>query len=406
MKRLTTRIILVGVFLLGALFWLQSLAQMGRAVPGGAGPSLQFLGEGGTYTVGEGTNFLVKRTAPFMFFTMPGPTYTAKDGERVWAMSGDDTPPEPLNKVTRPMGMVQPGCVVEYTTVDDDVDDRIDYFLLNGNRVYTIPQGMVSSGSFVVGTAGTLSYQANDSTGVWVDTCARVQTLTPTATQTATATATTTPTATATATATATLVPTETPVVTVTVTVTATVPVTITETATATPTATAEVTETATPSPTPGVTVTPGDLETLTPTATATPEDAVTPTPEATPVYEEPRLPACLRINFDIGGDVARNGLYVVKEVGGRELASWNAADGWQDSGWIFDIDITFKSVYVEVLYYPGDGSGPIPMTILNPAPGTSYGWLSRGECHALEVAWSGGEQFATPVPGGNMGGN
>ena len=29
-------------------------------------------------------------------------------------------------------------------------------------------------------------------------------------------------------------------------------------------------------------------------------------------------------------------------------------------------------------------------MTILNPAPGTTYGWLARGLCHALEVSWPG----------------
>jgi hypothetical protein len=27
-------------------------------------------------------------------------------------------------------------------------------------------------------------------------------------------------------------------------------------------------------------------------------------------------------------------------------------------------------------------------MKILNPAPGTPYGWMARGVCHAIEVAW------------------
>jgi hypothetical protein len=95
-----------------------------------------------------------------------------------------------------------------------------------------------------------------------------------------------------------------------------------------------------------------------------------------------------LRINFDVSGDVTRRGLYVVQEVGGRVLASWYADEGWQDSGWITEIDITHPSVYVEVLYYPGPDTTPVKMKILNPAPGTEYGWLSRGSCHALEVGW------------------
>jgi hypothetical protein len=101
-----------------------------------------------------------------------------------------------------------------------------------------------------------------------------------------------------------------------------------------------------------------------------------------------PRENACLRINFAVGGDVARRGLYVVQEVGGRVLYSWWAEEGWEDSGWITDIDITFPAVYVQVFYYRGDGSEPIEMRIVNPAPGTMYGWLARGQCHALEVAW------------------
>ncbi len=47
-------------------------------------------------------------------------------------------------------------------------------------------------------------------------------------------------------------------------------------------------------------------------------------------------------------------------------------------------------SVHVQVFFVKGDGSPPIEMTILNPAPGTNYGWLTRGKCHALEVAWPG----------------
>jgi hypothetical protein len=404
MKRFASRILLFGILFLGLAVWMQSLAQVGRP-QAGAGPALTYLGEGGSHSVGPGQEFLVKRTAPFTFFTMPGPDYTANGGERVWAMSGGGGVPEQYNRVTRPVGMVQPGCVVTFTIVDDDVDERINHFLLNDQKIYTVPQGMVTSGSFVAPAGGNLSIQANDSIGLWIDTCERVVTLTPTPTQTTTPTATATLTPTVTPTATATLTPTMTLTATVTVTPTETLTPTATATGTitVTPTATSTITPTATSTPTvtpsPGITITPGDLET--PTPSATPGEPYTPTPEPTP--DEPRLPACLRINFDVGGDVARQGEYVVQEVGGRFLASWSAAEGWQDSGWIYDIDITFESVFVQVIYYSGSGDG-IPLTILNPAPGTPYGWLSRGECHALEVAWSGGEQFATPVPGQRMG--
>lgn len=80
----------------------------------------------------------------------------------------------------------------------------------------------------------------------------------------------------------------------------------------------------------------------------------------------------------------------MVQEVGGRVLYSWFAEEGWQDSGWVKDIDITHPSVYVQVLYYSGPGADPIEMEIINPAPDSTYGWLSRGMCHALEVKWSG----------------
>lgn len=115
------------------------------------------------------------------------------------------------------------------------------------------------------------------------------------------------------------------------------------------------------------------------------PELTATPSPTAT---KEPRENACLRINFEVGGDEATRGLYVVQEVGGRVLFEWYALDGWMDSGWVRDVDITFPAVYVQVLYYSGPGADPVVMRIVNPAPGTEYGWLSRGQCHAIEVAW------------------
>jgi hypothetical protein len=158
---------------------------------------------------------------------------------------------------------------------------------------------------------------------------------------------------------------------------------------------------TETPTPTATTYVTPTVPATVPPTLTATPTNTATPTvmpppgPNEgtatvmpTPTRDVPRKNSCLRINFDIGGDVARRGTYVVQEVGGRVLATWWAEEGWMDSGWIREIDITFPSVYVQVFFVKGDGSDPVEMTILNPAPGTTYGWLTRGRCHALEVEW------------------
>jgi hypothetical protein len=95
-----------------------------------------------------------------------------------------------------------------------------------------------------------------------------------------------------------------------------------------------------------------------------------------------------LRINFEVSGDVAEAGTYEVVEVNGHSLVSWEAQAGWQDSGWIYDLAISFEAVYVNVLYHPGDGSDSTTMAIVNPAPGTEYGWVARGMCHALEVGW------------------
>ncbi len=120
---------------------------------------------------------------------------------------------------------------------------------------------------------------------------------------------------------------------------------------------------------------------------TSTPTPQPTAVPTNIPIVPVPGL-GCLRINFEITGDEALAGTYEVREVSGRLLASWDAQAGWQDSGWIHNIDISFDAVYVQVFYVPADGSAPVEMKIVNPAPGTTYGWVARGMCHALEVGW------------------
>jgi hypothetical protein len=94
-----------------------------------------------------------------------------------------------------------------------------------------------------------------------------------------------------------------------------------------------------------------------------------------------------LRIDFEVSGHKAHPGLYVVRYPGGDELTSWYAHYGAKDSGWI-NVEITRKTVWVEVIYYPADHGAPVTMKILNHAPGTAYGWVSQGVAHAIEVAW------------------
>jgi hypothetical protein len=123
---------------------------------------------------------------------------------------------------------------------------------------------------------------------------------------------------------------------------------------------------------------------------TSTPTPLPVPTAVASTTPEPPPVPnlACFRINFEVSGDVALAGTYDLVEVNGRPLGSWSAKAGWQDSGWIRDVEISFEAVYVQVLYRASSGEDPVTMRIVNPAPGTEYGWVARGMCHAVEVAW------------------
>ncbi|MCA9919829.1 MAG: hypothetical protein KC445_17855 [Anaerolineales bacterium] len=119
---------------------------------------------------------------------------------------------------------------------------------------------------------------------------------------------------------------------------------------------------------------------------TSTPTSVATAVPNTPTPAPNPQL-ACLRINFEVSGDVAQAGTYEVQEVNGRPLASWTAQAGWQDSGWIRNLEISFDAVHVRVLYQPASAN-PVEMVIHNPAPGTQYGWVARGICHAVEVGW------------------
>ena len=103
---------------------------------------------------------------------------------------------------------------------------------------------------------------------------------------------------------------------------------------------------------------------------------------------EETPAGTAVRIGFETAGHEAKEGHYSVQALGGGEIASWYALDGWQDSGWIATKDIGPGTVMVEVLYYPGPGAAPTRMMILNHVPDDEYGWVSDGDAHALQVAW------------------
>lgn len=334
MRRLT-----LTVFALALLVFL--VATLGGSARADSLPELVYIGEGpGTFNTPL-DNFIVK-IRPFDFKFVSGPTYNASEGERVWGSRGTDKAPPAEWDIIEDLGPVEEGCIARYVGVDDDVDDRINSFELDGEEIEVVTQGLVFEGSFIIPRDGNLVFIARDSVGGYFSPCdERVD---PTATPTATVTETPLP------------------------------------------------TETATPGPSPTATNTPPPTNTATPgpspTATSTRlPPTVQPTATAT---KRPRELSCVRINFDVGGDEAARGLYVVQEVGGKLLASWYALDGWKDSGWFKDIDITHENVYVKVLYYSGPDAVPIEMVILNHAPDSPYGWMSWGVCHAIEVAWPG----------------
>jgi len=151
------------------------------------------------------------------------------------------------------------------------------------------------------------------------------------------------------------------------------------------PTATATATVAPTP-PTPKPTFEPGI--TPTPTATAMPTALPTSTPRP------PKQQACARFNLEQGQTPGcpAPGRYEMIEVGtGRLLATWWAEKGWVDSGWITGIDLTWPEVWVEVFFYPFGNEPAVKMHIVNPAPGTEYGWLARGMCHSVEIEFPPG---------------
>lgn len=124
---------------------------------------------------------------------------------------------------------------------------------------------------------------------------------------------------------------------------------------------------------------------------------------------EEKNRFACARFNLDLGRSAKTGagvvGVYKMYEVStGNELASWDADFWWADSGWIEGIKLSHvDGSWVEVYFYPTSGTPhSVKLEVINPAPGTQYGWLYPGMCHAIEIQfpadWNNGQPVAPVV--------
>jgi hypothetical protein len=151
MKNLATALVLLTL----PLLWVQSLRTTGNASAGEL-PEVVYLGQGDTYTISSDWNFIVKRINPFRFDLESGPTYTAAPNEHVWKT--DSNGPPALYHAWLDFGHVPNGCVVSYVAIDDDVDDRVNHFYLDGNPIHMMAQGMTTRGEFSAPEAGQLTF--------------------------------------------------------------------------------------------------------------------------------------------------------------------------------------------------------------------------------------------------------
>lgn len=233
-------------------------------------PAVRWLGQGpGDFTLAEGDETFIVKRLPFAFFLEPGEVnaegqlvYHAANKERVWACAGECDLPAVYHAAYE-IGDFGPGWALSLVVIDDDIDDRLNYWAENDPAVsYLIvqEQAMVEYLRLVVPRQATWFYYAVDSIGV-VAMCA--EQTTPTATLTTTPTLPDTPTPTLTATFT----PPDTP----------------------TPTFTATATAVDTPSPTATATLAPTPTDTPTATATPVPPEPPEP-PTALDPTEEPAV--------------------------------------------------------------------------------------------------------------------
>lgn len=76
----------------------------------------------------------------------------------------------------------------------------------------------------------------------------------------------------------------------------------------------------------------------------------------------------------------------LVDVVSGGTIASWEA-DSWHlESGWSQDIPCRTEGSWVQVYFYPEGQVDGTELEVLNPAPGTTYGWIYPGQDHFIEV--------------------
>lgn len=105
---------------------------------------------------------------------------------------------------------------------------------------------------------------------------------------------------------------------------------------------------------------------------------------------QKSHTPAEVRLDFELGRQKVTgsptSGTYSVYEVAtNRHIASWYALRTHLDSGCLPGDVLSFNEVLVYVIFQPDFGT-PVQMEIINPAGGTTHGWLQTGICHALEI--------------------
>ncbi|RMG94239.1 MAG: hypothetical protein D6706_14145 [Chloroflexi bacterium] len=117
----------------------------------------------------------------------------------------------------------------------------------------------------------------------------------------------------------------------------------------------------------------------------------VTPPPIVTP----PPGRACTRFDLEMGRDAERgtpgSGTYYMRELSGRVVTTWQAQDGWLDSGWIENLYIPTDAIHVFVEFYPADGRPPVKMEIVNSIGDGQTGWIANDQCHAIELQFPEG---------------
>ena len=117
----------------------------------------------------------------------------------------------------------------------------------------------------------------------------------------------------------------------------------------------------------------------------------VLPTAAETAVQVDPNK-ACMRFSLAQGNQAATgagvNGRYELHERDtGRILATWQAGSQDTVSDWFYDISPAFaEGSWVEVFFFQDGMETAVQLTILNPAPNTTYGWIAPGQCHAIEL--------------------